>query len=331
MECNQTQRQALQGVQDDASHTALLVSAAKCSAPDWKTRVIHGNAIGSDVPLPAWLDGSYATLCSQVLHPAYPCFFGTVAERRGEMFYAFVNGKDTRDMAASMLTFSKLASMPAYRKHNIAVFFEPDLVPLTHAAYHDLFWSILQHLHDVDPVPEADQYPDPSEETWEFSFAGLEMFVVCACPSFATRHSRNLGPGMVLLFQPRAVFVDTITNKVIGRDARNQVRRRLQAWDDVAPHPDLGFYGDPGNLEWKQYFLGDDNQAAVDRCPFLSRKAKRASASDTRDAADAAPQGTPAAVSVSASVEVIPPDCTSSETQTNYAAVKRVTDLWWHS
>jgi uncharacterized protein len=105
-------------------------------------------------------------------------------------------------------------------------------------------------------------------------------------PTFKVRHSRNLGPGMVLLFQPRSVFVDTITNKVIGREARNQVRKRLETWDEVSAHPDLGFYGDPGNLEWKQYFLTDENVAAEDRCPFLKRKKAQAAAD-----AEAPPRG----------------------------------------
>jgi FPC/CPF motif-containing protein YcgG len=81
---------------------------------------------------------------------------------------------------------------------------------------------------------------------------------------------------MVLLFQPRSVFVDTITNKVIGREARNQVRKRLETWDDIPAHPDLGFYGDPGNLEWKQYFLDDANAPIEERCPFLKRRAQAA-------------------------------------------------------
>jgi FPC/CPF motif-containing protein YcgG len=170
-----------------------------------------------------------------------------------------------------MAMFAKLSLEPGYRKHNIAVFFEPDDTPLTHDEYHDLFWDTLQYLHDQDPDPEVTSQPDPSDESWEFSFGGVQMFVVCACPSFSLRHSRNLGPGMVLLFQPRSVFVDTITNKVIGRQARHQVRERLRQWDDVPPHGDLGFYGDSGNLEWKQYFLADQDQSARERCPFLSR------------------------------------------------------------
>ncbi|NYH15876.1 non-ribosomal peptide synthetase [Paraburkholderia bryophila] len=247
-------------------------------AGDWKSRVIEGRKTGASVTLPAWLDASYETLRTHVMDPAYPCFFGTIAERRGEMFYSFVNGKDIADLPATMQTFAELASRPEYRKNNIAVFFEPDAEPLSHDTYHELFWNALQTLHNVDPDPDADNQPPPSHEDWEFSFAGVQMFVVCACPSFNTRHSRNLGPGMVLLFQPRSVFVDTITNKVIGREARIQVRKRLETWDDVTAHPDLGFYGDPGNLEWKQYFLTDENIPASDQCPFLKRNKREIAA-----------------------------------------------------
>ncbi|CAB3734801.1 Linear gramicidin synthase subunit D [Paraburkholderia sediminicola] len=264
-------------------------------AGDWTSRVIEGRKTGASVTLPAWLDASYETMRTQVMDTGYPCFFGTMAERRGEMFYAFVNGKDISDLPATMQTFAELASRPEYRKNNIAVFFEPDAEPLSHDAYHALFWNALQTLHNVDPDPNADAQPEPSHEDWEFSFAGVEMFVVCACPSFHTRHSRNLGPGMVLLFQPRSVFVDTITNKVIGREARNQVRKRLETWDDVSAHPDLGFYGDPGNLEWKQYFLTDENTPAGDRCPFLKRS--------RRVLADGADTSAPIAAAVSAPAE----------------------------
>ncbi len=257
-------------------------AGADFDANDWTSRVIAGCRTGVAAHPPSWLAGSYETLREQVMHPDYPCFFGTMAERRGEMFYAYVNGKDIRELPATMRTFAMLASQPQYRRNNIAVFFEPDREPLTHEAYQRLFWETLQHLHDVDPDPEADNQPDPSQEEWEFSFAGVQMFVVCALPSFKVRHSRNLGPGMVLLFQPRSVFVDTITNKVIGREARNQVRKRLETWDDVSAHPDLGFYGDPGNLEWKQYFLTDENVAAEDRCPFLKRKKAQAASSEAQ-------------------------------------------------
>ncbi len=159
--------------------------------PDWKSRVIMETAQGgADVPV--WVEQSYATMRTHVMDPEYPCFFGTMAEKRGEMFYSYVNGKDTRHLARTMATFAELAARPEFEKNNIAVFFEPDAQPLSHRQYHDFFWRILQDLHDADPHPGVRTQPDPADPKWEFSYAGVEMFVVCACPSFAARHSRNL-------------------------------------------------------------------------------------------------------------------------------------------
>jgi len=240
-------------------------------AKDWHERVIHKNSVGA-ASMPPWFYSSYMTLREQVLDPAYPCYFGTLAERRGEMFYSFVEEDSADDLPETMKTFTELASRGEFKRYNFAVFFEPDETPLAHDTYRSLFWNVLQRLHDADEHSSADSMPSPSAEEWEFSFGGVEMFVVCACPSFKARRSRNLGPGMVLLFQPRSVFIDTITNHVINREARDVVRNRLARWDAIGAHPDLGFYGDPGNLEWKQYFLEDDNTANNADCPFSKRR-----------------------------------------------------------
>ncbi|RQU99200.1 amino acid adenylation domain-containing protein, partial [Burkholderia cenocepacia] len=241
---------------------------------NWQSRIIHGRRVGAhafDRPLPGWLAASYARMRADVMDPGYPCFFGTQAEKRGEMFYAWVDGKDISRLPETMATFAELAAQPQYEKNNIAVFFEPDPHPLSHDAYHDAFWHTLQYLHDHDPDPKVGEQLDPSHPDWEFSFAGLQTFVVCACPSFGQRHSRNLGPGMVLLFQPRAVFVDKVTNRAISTQARAEVRRRLNVWDEVPPHPDLGYFGDTENREWKQYFLPDADVSHFGACPFLRR------------------------------------------------------------
>jgi amino acid adenylation domain-containing protein/non-ribosomal peptide synthase protein (TIGR01720 family) len=241
---------------------------------DWQSRIILGRQVGAstfDRALPDWLPASYERLRADVMDPGYPCFFGTQAEKRGEMFYSWIDGKDITSLPDTMASFAELAKLPQYEKNNIAIFFEPDEEPLTHDAYHDAFWQTLQYLHDRDPDPKVGQQLDPSHPDWEFSFAGLETFVVCACPSFGARHSRNLGPGMVLLFQPRAVFVDKVTNRAISTQARSEVRRRLNIWDEVPPHADLGYFGDAENREWKQYFLPDNETPNFGACPFLRR------------------------------------------------------------
>ena len=71
------------------------------------------------------------------------------------------------------------------------------------------------------------------------------------------------------------MFVDIATAEPISPAVRDRIRRRAAAWDGLPPHPDLGFYGDPGNLEWKQYCLPDDNMPATGTCPFLADMRKR--------------------------------------------------------
>ena len=220
---------------------------------EWRNRVIAGSRLGATT-LPGWAAASYQALRKEVSNDAYPCFFGVQAENRGEMFYAFVSKGDEASLSEVMTTFASLARQPAHDKNNLAVFFEPDPQPLLHEEYQDLFWQTLQSLHDADTHPEADHQSDPANPQWEFKYQGLEMFVVCACPSFERRRSRNLGPGMVLLFQPRSVFVDKITNKVIGLRARLEVRKRLQRWDELEARRGLGDEYDEetarGQISW---------------------------------------------------------------------------------
>jgi FPC/CPF motif-containing protein YcgG len=94
------------------------------------------------------------------------------------------------------------------------------------------------------------------------------MFVFAAAPTYGRRASRNLGPGLVLLFQPRNVFVGIEGGTPRGMAARQVIRDRLSHWDTVSPHPDLGDYGDPSNHEWRQYFIPDDQSRLYESCPL---------------------------------------------------------------
>lgn len=239
----------------------------------WTARLIRDDGLVATPP-PAWLPPFYDLFHAKVTDPAYPCFFGTLAERKGEMFYAWVDrADDLSGVPAAMATFLRLAAERPEEKNNFALFFPPDPEPLPHAGYRDRFWRVLQHLHDHDPAPTFETLEtEPDDAAWEFGFGGEQMFAVGCAPSYKARDSRNLGPGMVILFQPRSVFIDTITKREIGAEARAVVRKRLLAWDGQPVHPDLGVYGDTDNREWKQYFLADGNDPEAGRCPFLVRR-----------------------------------------------------------
>ncbi|HVW29988.1 MAG TPA: amino acid adenylation domain-containing protein, partial [Polyangiaceae bacterium] len=239
----------------------------RAAAEPWTSRVIFGDRVGVPDP-PEWLTRAYATFRDNVLDDAFPCFFGTRAERRAEMFYAFASGDDWGHLGATVARFCALSRSFEHRHSNLALFFEPRDVPLGHEQFRAFCWDVLQTLRDGDDSVEGEPV-EPSDAAWEFTAYGTQMFVVGCGPSYVRRRSRNLGPGVVMLFQPRAVFVDPVTKRAISMEARAEVRRRLVAWDGMAPHPDLGVYGDPENREWKQYFLPDDNTPEVARCPFI--------------------------------------------------------------
>ncbi len=98
----------------------------------------------------------------------------------------------------------------------------------------------------------------PSDPSWSLKVDGVEMFLNFSSPNHLARTSRNVGPVFTVIAQARASFDH---GGRAGSAAREQIRRRLAAYDDVAPHPCLGRYGSPGNREALQYFLGDGTAA----------------------------------------------------------------------
>ena len=152
---------------------------------------------------------------------------------------------------------------------SLAAFFEPDPSITDHMSFVTRFWQVLQLLHEHDRHPATDRTPD--DPLWEFAFEGCEMFVVGASPTYQRRRSRNLGPGMVLIFQPRSLFIDPATSQPIAAPVRQRIHKRMLAYDGMTVHPDIGLYGDHGNREWKQYALPDDNEPETSACPFHTR------------------------------------------------------------
>ena len=246
-------------------------------ANDWRARVIR-DIFDIDDYLEPWIEDAYAAYLREVSDPAYPCYFGHAAERDGEIFYAFVSALDRASLIRIMSEFVRRGSRIEYRRYNLAVFFEPIDDCDTHARFFTRFWRTLQMLHDGDPLEASG---DPDEPHWEFTFAGSEMFVVGANRTYKNRRSRNLGLAQVMLFQPRSVFIDKITNEAIGAGARRAIRERLSKWDDVSHHPDLGVFGAAENREWKQYCLPDENVPIGSTCPLKTRRPQRQSTAVT--------------------------------------------------
>lgn len=226
----------------------------------------------------AWWADSLREFKASVGQRDYPCHFGRLALARGELTVVFFD-ESLAPLGACLAWFLDLSREHLDRRQVLAAIRKPDVRPVAEAQYAEQFWRILQSLHDADTAEWPAGFPrDPEHSAWEFSFHGVPMFVFAAAPTYRRRASRNLGPGLVLLFQPRNVFDGIEGGSPRGVAARQVIRDRLDRWDTVPPHPDMGDYGDPSNHEWRQYFIADDQARLHEACPLHVRGAEPAAA-----------------------------------------------------
>lgn len=233
-----------------------------------QSRLLLGDQCGG-IPLPDWFAKSYAEFRERITDPKYPCYFGSAAERQGDLFYTYVNDGEWTQVPETLAHFLASARKEPQRRQVLTLFVRPEVGTRSHQFYARKFWALLQFLHEHDPQ----QWPhgltrDPGNPLWEFVFAGCPMFVFATVPSHRRRKSRNLGQSMAILFQPRTVFAGIEGNTPAGTTARAIIRDRLAQWDDVPPHEYLGSFGDTSNREWKQYFLPDNDGRGPRECPI---------------------------------------------------------------
>jgi len=229
--------------------------------------------------LPAWACRQYESFDEKLLGDrngtAFPCHFGVDAQRNGGALYTFV--PDPTDAAVVRALADVLeAYVATYREHgprtSLVTLFEPPANPAAwgETEYRDVFWQVLQGLHDADDAPwPADIPTDPSHPQFEFCYAGEPMFVTGAAPFFDARASRHNPHGLEVTFQPRSVFAGITGDTVAGQRARERIHDRLESYDADAPHPHIGDWEDDDTHEWKQYLLPDgDERYADDACPL---------------------------------------------------------------
>jgi FPC/CPF motif-containing protein YcgG len=221
-----------------------------------------------DPPGPEWYAAGVRSLRDSLRHREYPCHFGRQAFERGQLLTTYAIMEELRPLAGALAYF--LDSTPRVRggRHLLCAFVRT-ADGSTHRDHDRMFWQVLQYLHDHDPAPWPAAFPtSPQDPAWEFCFNGAAMFVFGAASTHVARASRNLGEHLVLLFQPRSVFLGIEGGTPAGIVARSRIRDRLRAWDLAAPHPAMGDYGDPSNFEWRQYFIPDDDSDLHPVCPL---------------------------------------------------------------
>ena len=225
---------------------------------------------------PDWLAEHYRTFRESMLGERdgspFPCYFGIEVEREGDLLYAAC--ESTSDPAA-LLRFRDvlLEYLESYADHAdrapLAVFFAPFGEDATEADYHEALWHVLEFLHVHDPEPWPEEIPtDPDDPYWEFCFGGEPLFPTSRAPFYDDRMSRYSPVGLEVTFQPRAVFDGITADTEAGERARDAIRSRMEAYDGVCPHADLGDWGAEGDREWRQYLFREDDAESPDECPL---------------------------------------------------------------
>ena len=204
----------------------------------------------------------------------FPCYFGADSVREGEPLYTAVPSMTDPDALLS-LGETLLSYLDRYEEHadraSLVAFFEPPEEPFSEADYHEHLWHVLQFLHVHDPEPWPEDIPtDPDDERWEFCFGGEPMFPTCRAPFYDERRSRYSPAGLEITFQPRDLFenLGVTADTERGQAAREVIQQRLEEYDGVPPHPQLGDWGVDGDREWPQYMFASDETQAPDECPI---------------------------------------------------------------
>ena len=192
---------------------------------------------------------------SKVSDAAFPCPFAAGAISRDELVFASVRGT-TRPVPAVATRIVELSRLIAERPMTVGALFVAHPGAGDVAEETTFVTELLDHLTDLAAADWPAAAPrDRRDPRWSLWVGGVELFVNVSSPGHGPRRSRNLGRTMTLLVQWRGAFDDYPA----GHPVRRTIRRRVEAYDGIPPHPALGAFGEEDNHEVDQYYLGPAN------------------------------------------------------------------------
>ncbi|MFD1173127.1 YqcI/YcgG family protein [Oceanobacillus picturae] len=230
--------------------------------------------------LPHWQQDAYSSFASMLTDTnAYPCVPARIGFLSNELRFRFIGDprkiETAEQLAATLKSYGEIARGTGKYASLGVFFYTPDDMAATYSIedYRDVFWTLINSVTAIDETEWPSSIPeDPHDPNWEFCFNGEPYFAFCATPAHKLRKSRYQSC-FFIAFQPRWVFKEINGRTPFGQKIKKAIRQRLAAYDDIPIHPDLKWYGDTSNHEWKQYFLSDDASGPT-RCPFTRMKNK---------------------------------------------------------
>lgn len=205
--------------------------------------------------------------------PDFPCLFGRKAVASETCHILFARAEQLADDIAQGLADYVRTIAPVPLKQRIGsplVVFLETPGDYTLAEQQALAWKVLRGVHARDPHPWPQAIPtDPDDNGWSFCYAGMPLFINMNFPGHRQMKSRNLGPHITFVINPRENF-DEVANASTesGKRIRARIRERVAHYNDGVMPDTLGAFGDADNYEWKQYQLQEAGSLNPSRCPF---------------------------------------------------------------
>ncbi|MCA1055446.1 YqcI/YcgG family protein [Rossellomorea aquimaris] len=225
--------------------------------------------------LPQWQQHAYTHFSNMMVddQQPYPCVPGIQGFLKDTLRFGFAgdprNAESIEELATFLQDYGEISRGTGDYASLVVFFDSEELNGTSTEQYEDLFWSVLNRVHELDETPWPDEISkDPHDHTWEFCFNGEPYFAFCATPAHDARKSRHF-PYLLLAFQPRWVFDKINSSTPFGQKLKKVIRKRLAEFDEIDVHPSLKWYGQEDNHEWEQYFLRDDD-SSLSKCPFLN-------------------------------------------------------------
>lgn len=228
--------------------------------------------------LAMWQQTVFQEFSTMLTHEAnaYPCIPGRQGFLSDHLRFGFIAAPESLHAAEELALLLKQygdCSHNTGKYASLVVFTQPTMNDRAYSIeqYEATFWTLMNNTSSYDEKAwPAEISREPSEASWEFCFDGHPYFTFCATPAHSTRKSRHF-PSFLLAFQPRWVFAEINDSTPFGRHMKKAIRTRLVEYDGIPAHPSLNWYGQKENLEWKQYYLRDDDQVPT-QCPFARMK-----------------------------------------------------------
>lgn len=230
------------------------------------------------VKLAAWQQKAFQEFSTMITHETdiYPCIPGRQGFLSDHLRFGFIAEPET-ELAAQELALLLKQYGTCFRETgkyaSLVIFTQPSVKEAGYSIekYEETFWALINKVSSLDEKEwPAEISTAPSDSSWEFCFDGNPYFTFCATPAHIKRKSRHF-PSFLLAFQPRWVFAEINDSTPFGRQMKKAIRNRLIEYDGIPAHPSLNWYGQKENLEWKQYYLRDDEKVPA-QCPFARMK-----------------------------------------------------------